>query len=206
MFQRMSNHSNTFDAVVFDMDGTLIEPAIDFQAIRRDLGIEPAQGILETLNAMAPDERRGKYRLLMARELSAARRAKLVDGALDTLNAIRSAGLKTALLTRNARRAMEIVISKFALQFDLPWSRDQGVTKPQPQGILAACRQLGCEPGRTACVGDFRYDIEAANAAGAVSVLLARGARPDFADQARFVITSLPELLDILNIPRTGRG
>ena len=49
-------------------------------------------------------------------------------------------------------------------------------------------------------MGDFRYDIAAANAAGAVSVLLARGERPAFADEARHVIAELAELAAVLEI------
>jgi phosphoglycolate phosphatase-like HAD superfamily hydrolase len=57
---------------------------------------------------------------------------------------------------------------------------------------------LGAAESQTACVGDFRYDIVAANDAGAVSILLARGPRPDFAAEADFVITELIELLEVL--------
>ena len=123
-----------------------------------------------------------------------------MDGALDILHAVRSAGLKTALLTRNARGAMEMVLRKFPMQFDLLWAREQGVTKPRPEGILSACERLGVSPERTACVGDFLYDIQAANAAGAVSILLAREGRPGFADQARHVISDLCDLAPLLGI------
>ena len=95
---------------------------------------------------------------------------------------------------------MEIVLEKFSMRFDLAWSRDQGPIKPDPDSVLAACAQLDVTANRTVCVGDFRYDIEAANAAGAVSVLLADGSRPEFADQADYVITQLAELINIVLI------
>jgi HAD superfamily hydrolase (TIGR01509 family) len=138
---------------------------------------------------------------LIERELSAARRAKLMPNAAETLRAARRAGLKTALLTRNARKAMELVLKRFkSLRFDLAWSREQGPIKPEPDGILRACRALGVEPGNTACVGDFRYDIIAAKSAGAVSILLAPGKRPDFADEADYVIRDLKDLIALLGI------
>ena len=40
-----------FQLVIFDMDGTLIEQMLDFQAIRRHLGIAQDEGILEALQA-----------------------------------------------------------------------------------------------------------------------------------------------------------
>lgn len=189
-----------FKAVIFDMDGTLTEPLLDFAAIRQALGIAMDDGILEAIEAMAPDRRRRAAAQLERWELAAARRVSLREGAAETLQAVRNAGLKTALLTRNARRAMQTVLSRFKLTFDLAWSREDGAIKPEPDGILRACRKLGVRPERTACVGDFRYDIAAANAAGAASVLLAPKDGCEFADEADFVINSLAELPKLLGI------
>jgi HAD superfamily hydrolase (TIGR01509 family) len=189
------------EALIFDMDGTLIEPLLDFAAIREELGIAQGAGIIESIEAMAPDRRRMASRLLLERELLAAGRAKLMPGAVEVVTAARRAGLKTGLLTRNARQAMEVVLARFAaLKFDLAWSRQQGPIKPEPDGILRACEQLTARPEATACVGDFHYDIIAANAAGAVSILLVGEKRPDFAAEANYVIRDLAELIDLLGI------
>ena len=96
-----------YDGVIFDMDGTLVEPLLDFAAIRTELGVPHDQGILEALDARPGPERRADHARLLDRELAAAQRAHLLPGAAETLAAIRAAGLKTALLTRNARAAME---------------------------------------------------------------------------------------------------
>ena len=189
-----------FDGVIFDMDGTLVEPLLDFQQIRAELGIAASDGIIEAIEAMPPRRAESCRRRLLAHELAAARRAKLLNGAAETVNRIRRAGMKTALLTRNAAEAMQIILRRFDLAFDLAWSRELGPIKPEPDGILRACRQLDIQASRTACVGDFRYDLVAANGAGAVSVLLARRGRPDFADLADYVITELAQLCGILGI------
>ncbi len=189
-----------FDAVIFDMDGTLITQQIDFAAIRASLGAEPGTDILAAIADLPPGERHEAAEALLAHELEAAGDAALKDGARRTLAAISTAGLKTALLTRNAKQVMEMILQRFDLRFDLSWSREFGPIKPEPDGVLQACSELGAAVERTACVGDFHYDIVAANRAGAVSVLLADGALPDFADQADYVITALPQLLDILEL------
>jgi HAD superfamily hydrolase (TIGR01509 family) len=189
-----------FDGVIFDMDGTLIEPLIDFAEVRAELGIPEGVGILEALDGMAPAAAEPRRRRLLAHELAAAQNAALLPGAQEAVARIRRAGLKAALLTRSARPAMEIVLRRFGLAFDLAWSREDGPIKPEPDGILRACGELGIAPPRTACVGDFRYDLVAANAAGAVSILLARGSRPEFAGLARHVIAELSELPGVLGI------
>ncbi len=192
--------AGTYQGVVFDMDGTLIEPLLDFPRLRNELGIPPEMGILEALDAMAPADAAPRRRMLIKHELVAARTAELHPGAVETLDAIRAAGLKTALLTRSAPEAMAVVIQRFSLRFDLAWSREDGPIKPEPDGILRACRRLGLAPAATACVGDFRYDMLAANAAGAVAILLARNSMPDFAGLARHVITELDQLPGLLGI------
>ncbi|KKK48766.1 hypothetical protein LCGC14_3141840, partial [marine sediment metagenome] len=63
-----------FDGVIFDMDGTIVESMIDFEAIRAELGIEAGKGILETIESMPPSRRAEAHRKLLAHELSACRR------------------------------------------------------------------------------------------------------------------------------------
>ncbi len=189
-----------FDGIIFDMDGTLIDSLLDFVAIRRRLGIPDETGILEGIDAMPPDRRTAAADWLLEQEMKAVLNAPLLPGVHDLLDACRKAGLKTALLTRNAQQAMEAVIEKFQLAFDLAWSRENGPIKPEPDGVLRACRTLGIKPERTACVGDFKYDIIAANAAGATSILLATRGLPDFAGDADYVVTELAGLHEILGI------
>lgn len=192
-----------FDAVIFDMDGTLVEQLLDFQAIRAELGIRQDDGILEAIDRMPPAQQTGAQRYLLDCELSAARKAVLMDGAFETIRRIHRSGIKTALLTRNSRQAMKLILEKFGkknVTFDLTYSREDGPIKPDPDGIIRACGELEVSPGRTCCIGDFRYDIVAANAAGATSVLLVRGDYPRFAAEADFVIKNLYELPGILGI------
>ena len=190
-----------FDGVVFDMDDTLVRSPLEFAAIRAELGIPPQEGIIEAIAGLPPRQRRQAEQTVLSYELSAAGRAELIDGAAEALQAITAAGLKTALLTRNCGQAMDIVLGRFAvLRFDLTWSREDGPIKPEPDGILRACRTLGIRPERTACVGDFRYDMLAAKAAGAVAVLYSSRGRPELADDADYVIDHLRELPGLLGI------
>ena len=185
------------------MDGTLIEPLLDFQALRSELGISPQDGVLEAIEQMPPAAAAVAHRSLVEHELAAAREADPIPGAIEIVARIRKAGLKAALLTRNARAAMEMMLEKFAAgeaEFDLTWSREDGPIKPAPEGVLRACETLGVNPERTCCVGDFWYDVAAANAAGATSVLLTRRDNARFADEADHAIRELTELTEILGI------
>jgi HAD superfamily hydrolase (TIGR01549 family) len=188
-------------AVIFDMDGTLIEPLLDFAQIRAELRVGPGEDILDVLEQREPEQRQADHARLLEHELRAARAARLLPGAVDVLSHVRRKRLPTALLTRNTRRAAEIVMQRFPdLVFDHIRCREDGIIKPQPDGILHCCRALGVEPAETFCVGDFEYDMVAANAAGAVSVAFLSGEQPAWGRQADYVIRSLAELQNVLSV------
>lgn len=188
------------ECVIFDMDGTLTVPYLDFAAIAATLGLPGGAPVLESIAALEPARRHEAERQLLTYEMDAAENAELADGVVEVLTRIRAAGLPTALLTRNTRPAMQMVIDRFDLRFDLAWAREDGPAKPSGDGLRAICRILGAAPDRAVCVGDWVLDVQAAKAAGCVSVLLARGRSLDWAHQANHVIEHLSELIALLDI------
>jgi nicotinate-nucleotide--dimethylbenzimidazole phosphoribosyltransferase len=63
-------------------------------------------------------------------------------------------------------------------------SCDVGAEKPDPRGVLEACRRLGVTPGRVLLIGDRDVDRDAASNAGAGFIALDRGL-PDALERAR---------------------
>lgn len=187
-----------YKAVVFDMDGTLIEPLLDFQKIRREIGLLESESILESIKKMPPDQAQSATEILISHEMSAARTARLMPNAQKTLIRLKEAGLKLALLTRNTQQAMWTVLDKYGLEFDISWSREDGPIKPQPDSILKVCEIFNVTPDQTACVGDFYFDMAAANSAGSTSILLAANELPNYAVEADIVIKNLNELTKII--------
>lgn len=190
----------THDCIIFDMDGTLTVEYLDFVTIRAQLAIPDGVGILEAMAEFDDERRAAAEQILLDHEMAAARKAPAADGAREIVRQVQEAGLATALLTRNTRPAMEMVLERFGLSFDLTFSREDGPIKPSPDSIHEACRVLDVAPARTACLGDWVYDIDAANAAGCTSILLRRDRELAFADQADHVINTLWELPPILGV------
>ncbi|MCK5114373.1 MAG: HAD family hydrolase [Phycisphaerae bacterium] len=192
-----------YDGIIFDMDGTIVESTVDFKTIRKQFGIAPQIGIIEHIDQLPPDQAELAHIELQNRELLGAQNASLIPGAIETLDAVRAAGLKTALLTRNTQKSVNIIMQRFPqLQphFDIIRTRENGTIKPQPDSMLEACKTLGLTPQRTLCVGDYIYDLQAANSANAVSVLITTHRDwKTFAPQADIVIDKLNELLRIIN-------
>ena len=190
--------------VIFDLDGTLTRPYFDFDAIRQEIGLptEPRTPILEAVEQMTPQERARAEAILHRHEEDGARASELQDDARDVVAAIRNQSIPVALLTRNSRRSVETVIAKHGMKFDWIHTRQDGPIKPSPESVLNICRQFGVPAASAWVVGDYLFDLQAGNAAGATTVLMiGDGPRPDFADQADYVIRRLHELLRLLGLP-----
>lgn len=184
--------------VIFDLDGTLTVPMLDFDAIRAEIGLQPGP-ILESLAQLSDAPRARALAVLERHERAAAEGAVLHDGAAATLRGIRARGFPIAILTRNARRWTELVVARHQLTVDALRTRDDGVTKPSPDPIFALCAQTGCDPQASWMVGDHRFDLQCGRSAGCTTVLMIGDrAAPDYGDLADHVITDLAQLLDLL--------
>lgn len=193
-------------AVIFDLDGTLTRPYLDFGAIRAELAIAGGQPILEAMEGMTLPQRARVEAVLDRHEAEAAGNSELHDGAAEMLATLRSRGVRLGLLTRNSRRSVETVLAKHALAFDFIRTREDGAIKPSAEPVMAICRALGVAPARTLTVGDYLFDIQAGRAAGTrTALMIGDGEPPPFAGDADYVIRQLSEILTIVDGTTGGR-
>jgi HAD superfamily hydrolase (TIGR01549 family) len=186
------------EGVIFDMDGTLTRPCLDFDLIRAQIGLsaDDATPILEAVERMSPVERALANVILERHEYDAAARSELHEGALEVIEAIRARDVPVGLLTRNSRICTSIVIERHQLKLDWVHTREDGPVKPAPDAIVAMCRQWRATPSNVWMVGDYLFDILAGQSAGTRTVLMiGDDPLPEYAHQANHVIRRLPELL-----------
>ncbi len=185
-------------AILFDMDGTLTQDTIDFELIRAALGIgqEP---ILEAMSRMIGDRKTAAEATLLKWEQKFAGESELNAGCLDLLDWLTANGIRSALITRNTRASVQTVLEKHGLSFEVQITREDGRFKPHPEPLLLACERLGVSPGNAWMVGDWKYDIEAANAAEIRSVWISHGRLPrPFAEEPWLTVRDLCELASVL--------
>ncbi len=220
--------TTTPQIVIFDMDGTLTLPAIDFHRLRAEIGIESGT-ILEALETMTDDERVRAHDIIEQHERVAARDSELQDGVHEVLEFLRAGGIRIAIATRNSRRSVRTVLDKHHIHVDHIHTREDGPVKPSPQPVLDICKCFQIAPESSWMVGDYVYDILSGNAAGATTVLfepdppaalrapgsglrapgfegstgrlkpVARSLQSEAVEQADHVIRDLRELITILN-------
>jgi len=173
-------HGNRIRGILFDFDGTLTLPgALDFPAIKREMGCPLDTPILEYLETVPEDLKPSLVNILEAREEKAAEESLPNIGAEKCLLALRDKGVLLGIITRNSLPSVIRALEKFERvrlhDFAAVITRDDSLPKPHPQGVHKACQRMGLSVSELMLVGDFRFDVLAGYAAGACTVLLTNG-------------------------------
>ncbi len=184
---------------VFDMDGTLTVAVHDFAAIRDALGLPADQPILESLAALPPAEARAKAAELDRIEQELARAAVAAPGAAELLAALRAAGARLGVLTRNSRANAALTLEACGLASSFAPAdrvgRDDGPPKPDPEGIHRLLQRWRLTPEQAVMVGDFRFDLVAGRAAGCATVHVDPSGEFPWRDLADRQVRGLDQLL-----------
>lgn len=176
------------DALIFDMDGTLIDsgmvvpdtyiaciaaaggPAYSRAQIidAYSLG-SPAVMLGHLLGRPCPSDLLEDYH---ARLALAAPGITVYPGIVEALTAL-ARTVPLAVFTGASRRACSLLIEAMGLARHfaaLVGGDEVARPKPHPDGILLACERLGVAPESTAYIGDAPADLEAARRGGALAL------------------------------------
>jgi len=188
----------SLSAVLFDLDGTLMDSAPDLAAATNDLllasGLQPlpyerlrphagsgARGMLGEALGLAPSHpdyaqvRDTFYGHYERRMLQTTHLFEQVASLLDALDA---KGMPWGIVTNKSMRFAEPGTRALGL-----WQRARVViagdstphTKPHPAPLLEAARRMRREPGACVYVGDDERDVQAGTAAGMATLAAAWG-------------------------------
>ena len=169
-------------AVLFDMDGTIVDSGIDWRALREEIGL-PYDGrpILQQLERSTPEVRERGRAVLHRAERDGAGRAKLLPGAAELVAMLQSRKVRCALITNNSRSSAETILLRHPLPFDLVLTREDGAAKPDPEVFIDALRRFDVLPDEAAAIGDAHLDVIAAHRSG-IERIIAVGMPPWMAE------------------------
>jgi HAD superfamily hydrolase (TIGR01549 family) len=159
---------------IFDLDGTLTHPVLDFEAIRRELGVPDHAPILEHLATLPADEARPLLARLDDIETAACAQATARPGAAALLDALLGRGCRVGIVSRNRLASVRrtLAATGLAVHFRTPdlVGRDEAIPKPDPAGLQLLLAAWGATPGDAVMVGDFVHDLDAGRAAGVATL------------------------------------
>jgi len=212
-------------AVLFDLDGTLIDSAPDLAAaadamrIARGLPSLPlaqyrpmagagARGLLGVAFGLTPEH--ADYETLREEffcnyERSLTQRTQIFDGVPELLEILATQGVKWGVVTNKSERFTLPLTASMAL-FATAGAIVSGDTtpyaKPHPAPLLEAARRIGVEASRCVYVGDDERDVLAGLAAGMATVAVTYGYLGQQADTSQWganaTIHCVNELLPLL--------
>lgn len=189
--------AKALQAILFDLDGTLLDTAADMGAAlnavlieegRDPVGPEVAQalashgsrGLLEFAYGAEFYQRRAylRERFLTHYSVAIVKHTQLYEGVAEVLAELRNCGLQTAIVTNKPAALTEQLMPYFP-ELDAIAVRVGGdtlaVAKPDPAPILHAAKALKVEPQKCWYVGDAERDIIAGRAAGMGTILARYG-------------------------------
>jgi phosphoglycolate phosphatase len=186
-------------ALLFDLDGTLVDSVPDLAAAANrllgELGRAPlsesevavmvgdgvaklVERALAARDAGAEPLAAAVARFTALYEADAATRTRPYPGVLPVLDQLAAAGTALAVCTNKPAQATRAVLEGLGLAryFPVVLGGDSvAALKPDPRLLLAALDRLGAAPAAAAMVGDHRNDVLAAERAGVAAIFARYG-------------------------------
>ena len=195
----MIKKMGSFKAVIFDLDGVIVKSGLDFKLIRKEIfGSELDEPVLEQIEQLKdPEEKKRAIRILENHETKAAFTSELNFGIKALLRLLSRKNIKRAIVTRNSRKSVDIILDRFKLDFDAIITRKEAPPKPAKEPVLLACEKMGLQPEEVILIGDYEFDMLAGKRAG-VSTIFLRTTNQASSENADMVIDSVLELTRLI--------
>jgi HAD superfamily hydrolase (TIGR01509 family) len=196
----MPNHNAhaRYQGVIFDLDNTLVSSSLNFKQIRAEIGCTEHDDLLSYIEQLPEQQAKAAMDIVLNHEYQDAESAMLMPGVQACLAEFSKQNIKMAVVTRNCQHAAQLKLAKTALNFDLVLTRDDAPAKPDPTALLQVVKQWQLMPKDCIYVGDFLFDIQAAQNANMDSCLYIIDVRPDYADTATHNIEHFSQLTKLV--------
>jgi len=194
-----------FEAVIFDLDGTLIDstPAVlrSWATWAEEYGLPPMDSVRHhgvpsaaVVRAVIPEDlHEAAMRRISELEIADLHDIVVLPGAVEALSSIARAKNAIATSCTLPLAKARIAAAQLVPPSVLVTADDVTHGKPHPEPFLKAARRLGVDPGRCLVVEDAPKGIEAAQAAGCFTLAVVTTTPRELLD-ADAVVADLSEI------------
>ena len=215
-------------AVLFDLDGTLIEFKFRVIELKKELFdklndnnviiekrfqkesiqniCEEAQRIMKNNANKECDRITSDMKEIIEKyEIEGLKQSAIKKDVFYVFNWLKKKKIKLALVTNNGRRSAEYAVNRFELieYFDVIITRDEvNKWKPHPEPIQKAINQLKIESNEGIFIGDSKMDIQSSKSAGVKVASIPTGIHSKQQldeEDPDYLIYSLLEIITIVN-------
>lgn len=212
-----------FDAVLFDLDGTLlytlddVADSMNYMLGKHEFPLRSrdeiksfvGEGAVQLIERAIPGGKSNPgYEKCLADYFSyyfsnMHNKTYPYDGITETVRKLHEEGCKLAVVSNKIDRATKELTQNFFgdyIKVAIGQTRDTAA-KPAPDAVFCALCELGADPWETVYVGDMEIDIETARNSGTACVAVTWGYRDRKfleGNGAEYIIDKPQELLDIV--------
>lgn len=192
----------TIKAVIFDIDGTLLNFTLDYKTSRAEvIQYLTKQGFPQSLFSIKENifemlkkaetymknngeekktktVRKGIFSIAERHEMEAANATHMLPGVLETLKTLKNMGLQMAVFTMNGDKSTNHIMQSFRLKqfFDAIITREAvSAVKPDPAHLEAVILALNIKPEEAIVVGDSTLDMRCAQELDIIGVGITTG-------------------------------
>ncbi len=185
-------------AVIFDLDGTLVDTADEFVTIVQALRAEHGRAAMDPLRIRASVSNGARALVSLALDMPEdsadfeTQRLRLLElytqvlgtvarpypGISELLSELNQRGLQWGIATNKPRAYTEPLLERLDMRpqaGSVVCPDDVTERKPHPESLLRNCRELACTPDQAIYIGDHLRDIEAGKRAGMYTIAAAYG-------------------------------
>ncbi|MDZ7925012.1 MAG: HAD-IA family hydrolase [Marinagarivorans sp.] len=184
-------------AVLFDLDGTLLDTSKDLaaalNAVRQHNNLKPLSHaqirphVSNGANALLqcgfgdldpPTQEQYRLQLLDYYLQNIATQTEAFDGINQLLDELHHANIPWGIVTNKPKIYTRALLSQYSFMHApaaVICPEDVNNTKPSPEGLLKACHIINCQPPEAVYVGDHIRDIEAGKNAGMQTIAVGYG-------------------------------
>jgi HAD superfamily hydrolase (TIGR01509 family) len=204
----MFKNLNSFGAVIFDMDGVLVNSEPFYVEVEqtnfKQLGLEISEKEHQTYQGTATDRMwqliKERHRIdhpveelvtmtnsLVTPYFNSLEKMEPMPGVNNLIEKLKEKGVPLALASSSSSDVIEIILQKTGLKkyFDVVVSSQMaGASKPEPDIFLLTAKKLGVLPGKCVVIEDSTNGIKAAKSAGMYCIAFA-GPGSELQDQSQ---------------------
>jgi len=154
------------EAVVFDLDGTLINIPIDYNKLYRKIEklakVQKIEGLTKTLQTISKEERMKAFEIWNNEELRALPKMTTNEKGMKLYNTYSNKPL--VLVTLQGKQTANIILKKLKLKFQFVITRENSLDRTEQ--IKMTIKKLKANPRKVLIIGDRESDATAAQEAG----------------------------------------